>query len=419
MRFLLLGLGLLLVGSQQSKAGGFGLFEMSARVSGMLGAYAADGRDVSTIFFNPAGLAQLSGFNIQVGGVMIAPRTSFRGPYPSSVEETKMVPSEFVLPHVYASYQAAQNLTVGVGVYVPFGLGSKWERDWVWAGTATETRLQTAVIAPSLAYMLDMGDMGKLSIGGSYQIGLLSKATLEKVVTDMTQPTDGSYRLVRLEGEGKDTYTGYQVGFIYQPMDMLSVGFSYRSQLELNLVGDATFTNLPESQFIPGTQGDLQIITPANFTVGVSVRPNEKLTLNLDYVGWGWSSYDSLNIDFYDDYETDLLKDIKNPRHYDDVYQIRFGAEYIVNQSLTVRAGLGFDKNPVPDETLDPTLPDTDRLISSLGLTYNVTSNLGIHLYYTFIRGEERLVALPETNKHSGYYNTYANLFGAGLTFAF
>jgi long-chain fatty acid transport protein len=418
MRFLLLGLGLLLVGTQQAKSGGFALFEMSTRVSGMMGAYVADGRDVSTIFFNPAGLAQLSGFNIQVGGVMIAPRTTFRGPYPNSVEETKMVPSEFILPHIYASYQVMKDLTVGVGIYAPFGLGSKWERDWIHAGTATETRLQTAVISPTVAYRMAFDGIGEISVGASLQIGLLSNATLERVATDLSRPTDGSFRTVRLEGEGKETYTGYSFGFMYKPMELISVGFSYRSQLELNLVGDATFTGLPESQFIPGTQGDLQIVTPANWTLGVSIRPNEKLTLNLDYVNWGWSSYDSLNIDFYEDYETDFLADINNPRLYDDVYQIRFGAEYIVNESLIVRGGLGFDKNPVPDQTFDPTLPDTDRLLTSLGATYSITKGMDIHLYYTFIRGAERLVDL-ETNKHRGYYNTYANLFGAGLSFAF
>lgn len=418
MRFLLLGIALVLVGTQQAKSGGFALFEMSTRVSGMMGAYVADGRDVSTIFFNPAGLAQLSGFNIQVGGVMIAPRSQFRGPYPHSVEETKMVPSEFVLPNVFASYQVMKDLTLGVGVYVPFGLGSKWERDWVHAGTATETRLQTAVISPSVGYRMAFDGIGELSLGASVQIGLLSKATLERVITDFSRPTDGSFRTVRLEGEGEDTYYGYSFGFIYKPIDLISVGFSYRSQLELNLVGEATFSGSPDSQFPAGAKGDLQIITPANWTLGVSVRPNEKLTINLDYVNWGWSSYDSLNIDFRPEFETEFVQDINNPRLYEDVYQIRLGAEYIVNEALTVRGGLGFDKNPVPDQTFDPTLPDTDRILTSLGATYNVTSNLGFHLYYTFIRGAERLVDL-ETNKHRGYYNTYANLFGVGLTFAF
>jgi long-chain fatty acid transport protein len=140
----------------------------------------------------------------------------------------------------------------------------------------------------------------------------------------------------------------------------------------------------------------------------------------LDYVNWGWSSYDSLVIDFREEFETTLLQDSRSPRLYDDVYQIRFGAEYNVRavKGLMVRAGLGFDKNPVPEETLDPTLPDTDRLLSSFGLSYQITSNIGVNMYYTFIRGAERLVDLP-TNKHAGYYNTYANIAGFGVSMGF
>jgi len=420
MRLRLLCLGLFLITSTQAFAGGFAIFETSVRVSGMMGAYVADGRDVSTIFFNPAGLAQLSGFQFQTGAVFIAPNTRFRGPYPYSVEETRMDSKTFPIPHLYASYQIMEGLTAGLGVYVPFGLGSKWDRNWVGAGFATETGIQTAVVAPTLAYMLPFKEYGAISLGGSLQIGVLSAATLERRVTDFTTPTNGEPRMIRLEGEGDGLYYGYNVGIIYKPMDKLSVGFSYRSQLELNLVGDATFTNLPESQFIPGAKGDLSITTPANWTVGVSVRPTEDLTLNLDYVNWGWSSYDTLIIDFRPEFETAVLQDSKSPRLYEDVYQIRFGAEYIVRavQGLTVRGGVGFDKNPVPDETIDPTLPDTDRLIGSLGASYFVTPNVGLNFYYTFIRGFEREATNSENN-FRGYYNTFANIYGVGISLTF
>ena len=140
----------------------------------------------------------------------------------------------------------------------------------------------------------------------------------------------------------------------------------------------------------------------------------------MDYVNWGWSSYDTLIIDFRPEFETAVLQDSKSPRLYEDVYQIRFGAEYIVRavQGLTVRGGVGFDKNPVPDETIDPTLPDTDRLIGSLGASYFVTPNVGLNFYYTFIRGFEREATNSENN-FRGYYNTFANIYGVGISLTF
>ena len=50
----------------------------------------------------------------------------------------------------------------------------------------------------------------------------------------------------------------------------------------------------------------------------------------------------------------------------------RLGAEYTLPWEavkwLSVRAGAVYDETPVPDSTLDPTLPDADRIIGTLGL---------------------------------------------------
>ena len=322
----------------------------------------------------------------------------------------------FPIPNIYASYQIAEGLTAGLGVYIPFGLGSKWDRNWVGSGIATETGIQTAVVAPTIAYMLPFKEYGEISIGASLQIGVLASAKLERKVYDFG--TDG---VSLLEGSSEEIYYGYNVGIIYKPMDKLAIGFSYRSQLELNIVGEATFTNLPSSGFINGAKGDLKITTPANWTLGISVRPTEDLTLNLDYVNWGWSSYDTLKVVFREEYRTLAVNEIISPRLYNDTYQLRFGAEYIVRavNGLTVRGGVGFDNNPVPDETIDPTLPDTDRIIGALGASYYVTPNVGFNLYYTFIRGFERKSDNSANNSIHGYFNTHANIFGAGISLSF
>lgn len=413
MRKVLLTLVALAISITSANASGFALYEASVRISGMMGAYVANGNHVSTIFFNPAGLAQLSGTHVNVGGVMIAPRTTFRGPLPYTTEYA-MESQEFVVPHIYASHQVIEDLTVGLGVYVPFGLGSKWDENWVGNGISIETRIQTAVVNPVVAYKLPDFGIGDVMIGGGIQIGVLGNAELERGINDFVG-VDGT---IRLEGETNETYYGYNFGVIYKPVEKLSVGFSYKSQLELNFKGDAEFTNLPESAFPPGNTGSLQITTPASWALGISSQPVEDLTVNFDYVWWGWSSYDELAIDF--DEETAVLQDISSPRDWEDVFQLRLGAEYGLPQvdNLVIRGGIGYDKNPAPDETVDATLPDTDRLLFSGGLTYHITDNLAFDLYYTFIRGEERKVD-NSLNTLNGYYNTRAYIAGTALSFSF
>ena len=48
----------------------------------------------------------------------------------------------------------------------------------------------------------------------------------------------------------------------------------------------------------------------------------------------------------------------------------RLGGAYQIDD-LTLRAGLAYDISPVPDRTVDATLPDNDRLIWTLGAGYS------------------------------------------------
>jgi long-chain fatty acid transport protein len=117
---------------------------------------------------------------------------------------------------------------------------------------------------------------------------------------------------------------------------------------------------------------------------------------------------------------TPALQDINSPRLYHNTSQYRLGAEYNVEKvnGLTVRGGITYDQNPIPDKTLDPILPDADRWDFSCGFSYQVTPQVSFDAFYMFIRAKERKIDTPE-NPLEGYYNTKANLFGAALSFSF
>ena len=402
------------VAAGKVRASGFALYEASVRITGMMGAYVANGHDVSTIFYNPAGLAQLSGLNLNFGAAFIAPRNKFRGPLPYSTNEYLMEKQTFFVPDAYASYAVTPKLSFGIGMYAPFGLGTKWKPGWVGSRYAVKTELQVLVLNPVASYRLpDIGPV-KTYIGGGVIIGLKGDAKLSREVDDFVGQT-GS---VSLDGSQESTPVGYNFGIIVRPSDMVSVGFTYRSQLKLKLRGDAVFSNLPESGFPSGVTGSLTIKTPANWAAGINVHPIEDLSVEFDYVWYGWSSFK--NLDIYFDKHTPALQDLKNPRNYHNTSQYRLGAEYNVKKvtGLTVRAGITYDENPIPDNTLDPTLPDANRLDFSGGFSYQITPQVSFDAFYMFIRANERKIDTPE-NPLEGYYNTKANLFGAALSFSF
>jgi long-chain fatty acid transport protein len=398
-----------------AKASGFSIYEASVRANAMLGAFTAYADHVSTIYYNPAGLSELEGLHISAGATIIAPRSSFRGPLPSSNTKHKQVAQNFPVPNLYASYQIADGLTAGIGVYAPFGLGTKWESDWPGRFLAVETSVETIFVNPAVAYTLPDFGIGKVQIGAGLMVAAYGSVVLKRTVGDFVPESD-----FELEGHMDKPAFGYNLGLLYSPIDDITLGFTYRSQVSVEFSGDANFNELPEYGFPPNTSGGTTLDFPANWAVGVNVKPTDQLSLALDYVWWGWSSYDELVIEF-DQTLPALGSDVlASDRAYEDTYQIRFGAEYkeLLVPELTGMLGFAYDKNPVPDRTLDPTLPDSDRLLFSGGVTYAINEKIEIDAAYIYIRAEERKNTTAE-HGFKGVYNTYAHLPSLGITMKF
>lgn len=403
----LLTIALLVVSHTLIYSGGFQVNEHGSRAMGMGGAFIAVASDPSAIYFNPAGLTQLRGFNVMLGATFIAPRITFRGPAPS-IDEHKMVRQIFYPINLYASYQLNNKVTLGFGLNNPFGLGTKWPEDWVGKYIATETRLRTFFFTPSVAYKISDG----ISVGWGLDF-VLGQVLLKRKVD--ISPFAGEAN-VKLEGSGNGF--GYRFGILAKPFDDLSIGFSYRGDVNLKFDGTAETTGPAQLQSqLP--QGDVktEITTPQNFNFGVAYRVMPKLLLaaSLQYVTW--SSYKDLKVDFVDS----RFPDLSTPKNWFDSYIVRFGGEYNLLSNLDVRAGILYDKNPIRDEYVDPTLPDSDRLGFTLGAGYKMR-NITFDFSYMFLRVAERTITNSKVyyignTPFNGTYNTTTHLFGFNVTY--
>ena len=76
-------LSFLILFSIRTFGGGFQINEHGARAMGMSGAFTALANDPSALFFNGAGITQLSGTRFMIGATLISPKASFRGPSPA------------------------------------------------------------------------------------------------------------------------------------------------------------------------------------------------------------------------------------------------------------------------------------------------------------------------------------------------
>jgi long-chain fatty acid transport protein len=394
--------------------GGFQVNEHGARVTAMGGAFAGLANDASALYFNAAGITQLRGFNAMLGTTLIFPSTSFRGPSPA-VDEVKMVKQMFYPSHIYLTYQITDKLHAGVGMNNPFGLGTKWEDDYVGRFVALETVLRTYAFYPTVAYQV----LDNLSLSASL---VYNKASVKIIRKLAVNPFDAEGKIT-LEGDAKPSF-GYNFGLLWKPFDALSVGATYRSNASYEFEGTATSTSSSSQLTSRLPAGDIVATfeQPNQIVVGLAYQATSQLMLTSDFQYIGWSSYDSLKVNFVDP----AFPDLAAPKEYKNSFIIRFGAEYNFNDKLDLRCGLLYDKNPTPDERLDPSLPDSDRLGLTLGAGYQLTSNLNVNLSYMFLRFVEREVTTSKVNYTpygtaplNGVYNSTANLFGLSLSYNF
>ena len=393
--------------SENVNAGGFQLNEHGAKPMGMGGAFTAIANDASAIYWNGAGLTQLTGTQLMLGTALIAPSTSFSGVSPQ-VTEYKMEKQSFFPSHFFAAFRANEKIVIGLGFTTPFGLGTKWGEDWVGKYLAVETELQTFALMPTWAYSLT--DNFSISAGFSYSF---ADVLITRKSPQTPFPGDAFITLDGDDGEG----FGYQFGVMYKPFKNFSLGASFHSEVDYKFKGTANATGAQQLFALKKLPKDKDIeanlTTPMNVAVGLAFDPITQLTLSLDYQFIGWSSYKVLAVNFIDPAYTD----ISSPRDYKDSYIGRLGLEYRLSPALSILGGVYYDHNPVAPSKLNPSLPDANRLGFSGGFDFKVTQKFGIAASYLFINSEELTVTDSQV-KFNGTYNSTANIFSLSLTYS-
>ncbi len=398
---------LLSFGTGSIFAGGFQINEHGSKAMGLGGAYTAVVDDASAVYWNSAAMSFMEGTNFILGTALIGPSTIFRGVTPS-INKSSMTRQVFYVPHFFITHKISESFSVGLGASVPFGLGTIWDDDWLGRYLAVETELTT--IAVPLVISWKIADNFSISAGGSYH----HASVLIKQAAS-TGPFEDAF--VSLEGDESSAF-GYNFSFLWKPLDVLSIGASFKSEVDFSLEGTAESIGPDQlAGLLPAGDISAELTTPLNIQGGIGLQLSERILLSADFQYVGWSSYDTLAVDFKDA----AFEDLAEPRLYEDTYLIRFGAQYELSEDLTLLGGVYYDKNPVDPNNLSPSLPDSDRLGFSIGVDAQLTENFGVSGSYLFIRSSELTVTdsnqeyTPGGAKFNGTYNSLANL----LSFSF
>jgi len=426
---------ILMVCAVTAFAGGYQINEHGARAMGMGGAFVAQAADASAIYFNPAGLGFQKGFRFMGGTTVILPSTKFTGGAGTSMESLTFFPS-----NLYLTYGMENGLTFGVGVFNPYGLGTEWPASWDGRQQAVKTDLQTFYINPTIAYKFS--DQLSIGVGVSY---ILGKVTLKQRVPTLSAlapaPTpaanDGA---ITLDGDG--TGIGFNAGILYKPTKDLSIGVSYRTLTKIDFEGDAKFTDmgalagppLGPLNFFPGGTGKTTLPFPSSLFAGIAYNITEDFTLEADFQYVGWKEYNELNLDIPKGpggFPTPTSPPLQGPqvlkKEWDNSILLRLGGEYRMER-LALRAGVVYDQTPQPDKSVEPMLPDANRIELVAGFGYKLTDNFSIDAAFQFISFSDRsgsvtsktaLYPLVPAKTVSGNYQSSAMLIGVDLSYAF
>lgn len=353
--------------AQTASAAGFQLTEQSSLGAGR--AYAGAGivgDDLSAVHYNPAGMTLLPGTQMQAGSVWIEVNAEYDHKDGSS--ENGRYKGQ-AIPAGYITHQLTDDVWLGLGLTVPFGMGTDYNKDWKGAERGYTSTILTFDINPNVAWKIN----DFLSVGGGISLQY-AKAKL-------------GMGIPRLSGTGKidaDSWDwGWNFGVMLSPTEKLRFGLSYRSSITHDAEGDFTLSaSILPTNFTSDSKATVKTPDTIMFTGTWEATDNLRLS---SLIRWAkWSNFDTLTIGPL----FTGLKSVPIKNNWEDTWLFSVGADYKLNDAWTVRGGVAYEKDPVSDNKKRmAVIPDTDRLWLSVGATWHAAQNFQIDGGFSYLKG--------------------------------
>ncbi len=393
-----------------ANAAGFHLREQSAAAQGNAFAGATAGAENNSYaYFNAAGLTRQSGTQFNIGGTYIAPKARAENvKYIDNSGETHRdsdinnIVHAAVAPNMAFSHQIDEKTFLGVTMNVPYGMVTKYDKNWAGSDHGITSKVTSVTVTPILAYKAT----DKLSIGAGAQ--------LQYMKAKLTNTVYGTYH-TRLEGDTFDI--GYQLGALYEFNDNTRIGLGYRSEVKHKLKGEIE-SSAPS--ILLNQDISAHLTTPAMASIGIFHQVSEKWAVMAEYQRVFWSSFDYLTI-MGEDTKSQVSQVKEKWR---DTNFFAVGASYQIDNQWKWRLGLAYDQAAARLKHRTPRIPDSDRLWYSTGLNYQYNEKLSFDLSYTYIYAHKahmntQNITPNDTSRTSVDFSNSVQLFGLSLNYKF
>lgn len=313
-------------------------------------AFAATADNPSAIYYNPAGISQIPGQDVQIGvlnyfGINVS-HDSPAGQHTDSKFEV------LPIPQVYYTFSPTNlPLSFGLGLYAPFGLGVKWPQDSSFRSLAIDSKLQYFTLNPVVAWKI----LPSLTLA----VGPTINYAKIKFNRGLASPANNDY----FEFTGDDFAYGLNAGIMWQPCPKWSFGANYRLASTMDFSGTSTYSPAP-GVTAASANTTASVPFPQTVSGGISFRPTSKWNIeaDVDYINWNTLGTVSLtgtkNIFGFD---------LPLQLNWHDSWQYKFGVTRYLENGWFVSAGYFFSSDTTSSAYFTPAVPDTGLHVGSLG----------------------------------------------------
>lgn len=365
---------------------GFRILDQSAAATAQGGAFAAQADDPSAVHFNPAAITDLPGLQMTAGTLLVNGDIDFtpisgpaiEGDFGSTFANPP--PSSFFMSVKPGDlgWPSFDSLTLGLGIYSPFGNITRYPRTSSLAPVLTRAASPILDVTPTVALRVHPS----LALGAALDIYTFSDAFGEGHVEVQQTGEDLAHAGFPfapdddIELNGRDTALGYHAALLFTPFrneqeqPLVNVALVFRSRATLNLTGQ--FLNKSQG-FALGAKTDLTL--PQIITAGLAVWPIRddrrewKVEIDVDHADW--TSFDHLDVTLSNGTV------LPNPRNWQSAYVVMTGTEYkfikpawLPSWDVSLRGGYVFADSPVPERTFSPDVPDSNSHSYSAGIGF-------------------------------------------------
>src|SRR5690554_2017413 len=446
----IMGASLLFAG--QTFAAGYYVDEQSAiRLGDAFSGGAASASDASAAYYGPASMILVRD-EVAINASAVSVSSRFSGDAKTGGADINGTAaknsSTDVLPSLYFVKHLDPDLAIGGFINAPYATASEFGKQSVARYQAADSEITGIDIGASFALRVHE----KVTIGGSLiaqylkaktGVAVDAQAACMGAEANGDVPNDGCTALFGFntselgsntydgyfEMEGHNTVMGFQLGALVELTDNSRVGLNYRSEMKHSIAGTATveFPSDLSSQGFANTAG----LIPANGTAADHVTMTTPEVINLSYFHQlndlslqadlsytDWTSFKKLSIESRDTAIQQLTNE-PTVHNWRETYRIALGANYKLDEKVTVRGGMAFDTTPIKSQYVQPDFPFGNYKAISLGATYSISQDTAIDMGIQHTLKQERdMYSTASGTVLDGKMTTEVTSFALGLRVA-